>query len=488
MIDTELSLKKVNWKNVFTLFGIIIFVVGVFAIGIISNYQTYSNLSNAAGLNGILQPPTPTLICTDNGGCITPIPTTEPLSFQVKEIITLSNGGPGTISGNKQINSQSPIVSQYLISVTNQLSNQIQLKHLDFPSLKNPQQIYRLNLSNQQLEANNPFSIAVPCTSTNQFDRALLYYADNGSSPAPKTATVSCNQVSNILIQDDVQPGQLGFQISNANISTIDTRPCTQQNIKWLSFSWENSVGQTGSETLRLPPHFDNGLVIDPIHSYEVYLNQPLFNVPEWVSYTTYTYVHSILRTETSTFYRILWGQERTKVYSTTDYPYPVPNPTNQPCPSNTPTPVPYIPTYTPAPQPSVPINSPTPPITYGPSPSLTPLPSPPAPSNFYPSPTRTPVLTVPSGHCLPVLNASYCTFIGGSGSCVQNSSGRYFFCNGASPPNSCQGSPYFNYFGSVMNNCGGTVNTACEPYDVSNTCTSVSGYGDCTPCNHYTP
>ncbi len=136
-------------------------------------------------------------------------------------------------------------------------------------------------------------------------------------------------------------------------------------------------------------------------------------------------------------------------------------------------------------------------PIPSGPVPTISDYPAPTTPTRTLtptrtptPSPTRTPIqgLTVPSGHCLPVLNASYCTFIAGSGHCVQNITSRYFFCNGATPPNSCQGAPYYNYFGSVLNNCGGTLDTACEPYGVNNSCGAGSGYGDCTSCDHYAP
>ncbi len=107
------------------------------------------------------------------------------------------------------------------------------------------------------------------------------------------------------------------------------------------------------------------------------------------------------------------------------------------------------------------------------------------------PSPTRTPIqgLTVPSGHCLPMQNASYCTFVSGSGHCVQNAIGMSFWCNGASPPNQCSGSPYFNHFATVMNNCDGTGPNYCRGCDVTNACGNPNNCDiDCGPCDHYTP
>ncbi len=50
-MDTELSLKKVNWKNVFSLFGVIALVASVIGIGIISNNQNLSYSSQAAGIS-----------------------------------------------------------------------------------------------------------------------------------------------------------------------------------------------------------------------------------------------------------------------------------------------------------------------------------------------------------------------------------------------------------------------------------------------------
>ncbi len=50
-MDTEFSLKKVNWKNVFSLFGVIALAVSIIIIGVLLSTSNLSNSSNAAGIS-----------------------------------------------------------------------------------------------------------------------------------------------------------------------------------------------------------------------------------------------------------------------------------------------------------------------------------------------------------------------------------------------------------------------------------------------------